>query len=133
MERVGRLDEFPEGAMRIVDVEGKRVGIVRRGEDAYGILNVCPHRAAPVCEGELTGTMLPSKPGELHYGLEGLVLRCPWHGWEFDVRDGASVAGVDRRKLRTCPVVVEDGEVLAGWSGSPEQPKVSVDPDGGAD
>lgn len=130
--RLGPLSGFPEDRMRIVEVEGREVGIVRRGGEAFGLLNVCPHRAAPVCEGELTGTMLPSEPGELRYGLEGLVLRCPWHGWEFDIRSGESVCGVDPRKLRVCPVTVEDGEVLAGWSEPANDLSASVDTDGGS-
>src|ERR1700754_137335 len=104
MERLGPFSEFPDGCVRVVEVEDRSVGVVRRGSELFAILNVCPHRAAPVCEGELTGTMLPSAPGELRYGMEGLVLRCPWHGWEFDVRSGESVAGVDSRRLRTCPI-----------------------------
>jgi nitrite reductase (NADH) small subunit len=121
MERIGRITDFPEGEVRLVDVEDHSVGVIRRGEEVYGILNICPHRAAPVCEGELTGTMLPSAPGELRYGMEGLVLRCPWHGWEFDIRTGESVGGVDSRRLRTCTIAREGEFVLAGFSQAAER------------
>lgn len=116
MEHLGRIEDFDEGRTRIVEVEGRSVGVFRKADQLFGILNVCPHRAAPVCEGEVTGTMLPSRPGELEWGLDGLVLRCPWHGWEFDIRNGESVCGVDRRALKTCPIRVVDGEVYGGWS-----------------
>lgn len=109
--RVGRLAEFPDGDVRIVDVAGRSVGIYRRGADLFGVLNVCPHRGAPICRGVVGGTMLPSEPGELHYGLEGWVLRCPWHGWEFDIRSGESVCRVDRRRVRTVPVQVVGRDV----------------------
>ena len=111
MMRVGRLVDFPDGGVRILDVAGKSIGFFRRGEKVYGVLNVCPHRAAPVCRGEVCGTMLPSAPGELEYGLEGWVLRCPWHGWEFDIRTGESVAGVDPRRLKTFVVGVRGEDV----------------------
>jgi nitrite reductase (NADH) small subunit len=109
---VGPVESFPEGTFRIVSVGGHSLGILRRGEDFYGVLNVCPHRAAPICMGAVTGTMLPSPPGEFVYGLDGLVLRCPWHGWEFDVRDGASIGPTDKRGLTVYEVLVEDGTVV---------------------
>jgi hypothetical protein len=41
------------------------------------------------------------------------MLRCPWHGWEFDMRNGQSYFDPARVKVRTYPVVIEDGETLA--------------------
>ncbi|MEA2445410.1 MAG: hypothetical protein QOJ12_2702 [Thermoleophilales bacterium] len=108
---VGRLADFPDGDMRILDLSGRSIGVYRRGDDLYGILNVCPHRAAPVCRGEIGGTMLPSRPGELEYGMDGLVLRCPWHGWEFDVRSGECLFDVDSRRLKTFAVRVSGDDV----------------------
>jgi 3-phenylpropionate/trans-cinnamate dioxygenase ferredoxin subunit len=43
----------------------------------------------------------------------GELLRCGWHGWEFDMRTGQSWFDPKRVKVRTCPVVIEDGETLA--------------------
>ena len=112
MRRVGQLSDFPDGRIRILDVAGKSIGFYRRGREVYGVLNVCPHRAAPICRGEVRGTMLPCAPGEpLQYGLKGWVLRCPWHGWEYDIRSGQSVAGVDPRRLKTFPVRLKGDDV----------------------
>jgi 3-phenylpropionate/trans-cinnamate dioxygenase ferredoxin subunit len=41
------------------------------------------------------------------------LLRCAWHGWEFDMRNGQSWFDPQRVKIRTYPVVIEDGETLA--------------------
>jgi 3-phenylpropionate/trans-cinnamate dioxygenase ferredoxin subunit len=43
----------------------------------------------------------------------GELLRCAWHGWEFDMRTGQSWFDPKRVKVRTYPVVIEDGETLA--------------------
>ncbi len=44
------------------------------------------------------------------YGREGEILRCAWHGWEFEIETGRSL--VDPRvRARTYAVEVEDGEV----------------------
>lgn len=109
--RVGKIEDFTDGRITIREVEGQSVGIFRNDRSFSAILNICPHRAAPVCQGILGGTMLPSAPDEYIYGLDGLVLRCPWHGWEFDARTGESVGPVDKRNLTMFAVTVEGDEV----------------------
>jgi len=116
-ERLGSVEDFADGKITIREVEGRSVGIFREGDAFSAMLNVCPHRAAPVCQGLLGGTMLPSKPGEYVYGLEGQVLRCPWLGWEFDVRSGESIGPVDKRNLTMYEIAVEDGDVFVDVKG----------------
>jgi nitrite reductase (NADH) small subunit len=108
---LGKIEDFPDRKITIREVDGTSVGIFRDGEDFSAMLNICPHRAAPVCQGLIGGTMLPSGPGEFVYGMDGLVLRCPWHGWEFDVRNGESVGPVDKRNLTMLAIEVEQGDV----------------------
>jgi nitrite reductase/ring-hydroxylating ferredoxin subunit len=110
--RLGKLDEFEMGSIAIREVAGRSVGIFRDGDSLYGILNVCPHKGAPICQGTISGTMLPAGPGEFIYGLQGVVVRCPWHGWEYDAHDGRSIGPVDRRSLTMLDVCVVDGEVF---------------------
>ena len=50
---------------------------------------------------------LPSKPGEYRWGREGEILRCPWHGWEFDITSGRSIFNPHRVRVRTYEVTVE--------------------------
>lgn len=114
---LGRVEDFADGKVTLRELDGRSIGVFRSGETFSAMLNICPHRAAPVCLGDISGTMLPSRPGEYSYGLDGLVLRCPWHGWEFDVRDGTSIGPVDQRNLTMLDVSVEDGEVFASAKG----------------
>jgi nitrite reductase/ring-hydroxylating ferredoxin subunit len=58
------------------------------GRAMPAVLNVCPHEVAPVCLGGVRGTALASMPGEYTWGREGVILACPWHGWEFDLLTG---------------------------------------------
>jgi nitrite reductase/ring-hydroxylating ferredoxin subunit len=54
----------------------------------------------------------------MEYGLAGRILRCPWHGYEFDLGDqGLAAFTKFRGKLRMFPVVVEDGHVLVEVGG----------------
>ena len=53
---------------------------------------------------------LPSKPGEYIWAREGEILRCPWHGWEFDITTGRSIFNPHRMRVRTYEVTVEPDE-----------------------
>ena len=109
---IGRLEDFPEGSWQILEIDGQSVGVYNRQGELYAVRNLCPHQLAPICLGTIGGTMLPaSRPGEYVYGLEGYVLRCVAHGWEFDIRTGESVFGADQRKLATFPVEVQGDQV----------------------
>ena len=57
-------------------------GLGRLNREFVGLLNRCPHQGAALCEGPLTGLAQSSDPGE--------IIRCPWHGREFDIRTGQS-------------------------------------------
>ena len=109
---VGPISELPVGAKKILELGGRSVGIYNSRGTLYAVQNVCPHALAPICFADPSGTMLPSAPGELKYGMDGLVLRCPWHNWEYDIRTGEALFGTDRRRLATFPVTVEEGQVV---------------------
>jgi nitrite reductase/ring-hydroxylating ferredoxin subunit len=108
---VARVDEIAPGGRKVVEVEGRSIGLFNLHGTFVAVLNVCPHQLAPVCRGRLGGTTLPSPPGELRWGREGEILACPWHGWEFDLLTGKALAD-GRRHLRLFPVTVEDETVF---------------------
>lgn len=110
---IGPATDFATGRVRIVDIAGQQVGVVRWGESWYGIRNVCPHAQAPLCQGTVhsvveadldDGVTVPF----LRQAGTDPVISCPWHGWEFDLRSGESIA--DRRfRARTYQITEEDG------------------------
>jgi 3-phenylpropionate/trans-cinnamate dioxygenase ferredoxin subunit len=55
--------------------------------------------------------MLPSRPDELVYGMESLVIRCPLHGWEFDITSGNAVFGISSKRVVSYHVKVDEGRV----------------------
>jgi len=81
--RTVKVAEVPAGGIRELQVEGKAVAVANVGGKIYAINNTCLHRGGPLGEGI----------------LEGKVVTCPWHGWQFDVTNGKSVqnpvAGLD--------------------------------------
>ena len=114
---VGRADEVPPGQRKIVEVKGKSIGVFNVAGKFFALLNRCPHQAAPLCRGRITGMTLPSKPGEYLWGRDGEILRCPWHGWEFDLTTGRSIFNPHRVRVRAYDVTVE-----------PEDPSVETFP-----
>jgi nitrite reductase/ring-hydroxylating ferredoxin subunit len=55
--------------------------------------------------------MLPSGPGQYVYGLEGRILSCPWHKWQFDLETGRSVFETDRRRLIGYELEIENDDL----------------------
>jgi nitrite reductase (NADH) small subunit len=109
---VCRTDEIAEGQIRTVMVGRRRIAVGQIGPDEYAaVRDRCPHQGAPLSEGELTGTTLPSEAGEYRFDACHKVFRCPWHAWEFDARTGehAFIAAVPR--VKTYTVVVRGDDV----------------------
>jgi nitrite reductase (NADH) small subunit len=81
--RVAKAVEIPAGTIREFQVEGKAIALANVGGKFHAINNTCLHRGGPLGQGV----------------LEGNVLTCPWHGWEYDVTTGKVVrnpaVGVD--------------------------------------
>jgi 3-phenylpropionate/trans-cinnamate dioxygenase ferredoxin subunit len=63
-----------------------------------------------MCEGILTGLIEADEPGHYKYSRKGEIIRCPWHGWEFDVRTGQSYCEPERIQVRSYPVEVAEGQ-----------------------
>ena len=110
---VGKADDFPVGKFKIVTIEGREIGIARLANGEFrAVRNHCPHKGAPVCKGFISGTALPSAPGELVYGHDGEVLVCPWHGYEFDLNTGIQMYQGDASKLLMYPAQLQGDSVM---------------------
>ncbi len=110
---VARIDEIPPGGRKLVTVGKIQLGIFNVAGKFFAYRNVCPHGGAPVCTGKISGTTLPSLVYEYDYGHQGCILRCPWHGWEFDLRTGRHLVDEGTR-LKRIDVQLE-GEAMEGF------------------
>lgn len=109
---VATAQEIPEGGRKLVTVRGRPIAIFNLKGEYFGMLNRCPHQGGPMCEGLLTGLREARLPGEYVYSRPGEIVRCPWHGWEFDIRTGQSFCEPGRVNLRIFPVEVAAGSAL---------------------
>ncbi|NGN42982.1 Rieske (2Fe-2S) protein [Mesorhizobium sp. CGMCC 1.15528] len=110
--RIGKLEDFPERKVVPVEAGGKTIGVLRRGDDVHAFANRCPHHGAPMCRAQVSGTMRPSEPNQFVYDLDGLIVKCPWHAYEFDVRSGEAMGGIIRGRLFVYHCEVRHGEVF---------------------
>lgn len=108
---VADVAEIPPGGRKIVKIQGREIGIFNLAGRYYALKNVCRHQGARVCLGKVTGTTLPSAVYEYTYGREGQILRCPWHGWEYDITTGESLFDPSV-KVVSYEVSVDDGRIL---------------------
>ena len=107
---IGSADELGEHGRLVARVHGREIGVLRLADGTLaGIRNRCPHSGAPLCLGTVRHR-LDGRPGT--YADSGrAVLRCPWHGWEFDLATGACL---DEPTMRAAvyQARVEGGRVL---------------------
>jgi nitrite reductase/ring-hydroxylating ferredoxin subunit len=98
-----------------VHVAGRDIIILNIKGELFALSDKCPHKGGSLARGKLTGLVLSQEPGTYQYSRAGEMLRCPWHGWEFDVRTGRSWCDPDRLRLMNYRVSVEPGAaVVAG-------------------
>jgi NAD(P)H-dependent nitrite reductase small subunit len=89
-----KLDELAPGESRCVEVGSVQVGLFRNGEGVFALDNICPHRGAPLHEGFVS---------------DGQVT-CPWHQWQFDLRDGRC-RNIPGPRVPVYAVAVRDGTI----------------------
>ena len=89
------------GHCRTVEVGGLRLALARLPVGFYAVADACPHRGGALGAGCLDGTKL----------------RCPLHGWGFDVQTGACDERPEK-PVRTYLTRVEDGRVWVQCDGS---------------
>lgn len=106
---IARVDEIPPGERKIVEIDGRSVGVFNIAGTFYALRNICPHQGGPLCRGYLTGLLEAVVPGEFKYTRRGEILRCPWHGWEYDVKTGRSWVDPKRVRTRSYPAHVASG------------------------
>jgi 3-phenylpropionate/trans-cinnamate dioxygenase ferredoxin subunit len=105
-----QASEIKAGEHRIVEIEGRSIGIFNVNGRFYALRNRCPHKGAPLCEGVVTGLIVGPEPYCYAVERHGEILRCPWHGWEFDITNGQSIFNPHRVRVRNYEISVGELE-----------------------
>jgi nitrite reductase/ring-hydroxylating ferredoxin subunit len=109
---VARVDEIPPGERKLVEVSGRAIVVYNLGGEFFALNNRCPHRGGSLFHGVQTGLVESKEPGQYLLSRRGEMVKCPWHGWEFDIRTGKSWCDPARLRVRQYPVSVRSGTDL---------------------
>lgn len=71
--KVAKKSEIPDDCGKLVQAKGLSIALFKVDGGVHAIASTCPHQGGPLDEG----------------GLDGSIVTCPWHGWDFDVKTGA--------------------------------------------
>ena len=112
---VAKYSDIADGRPVIADIGGRSIGVVAANGEMFALRNVCPHQQGPLCEGTIfpahKASVAPNGDVIEYLDHEQLVICCPWHGWEFDIRTGTCLADPGRR-IATYPVSIEGDDVV---------------------
>lgn len=109
---VATLDELPPGSRKIVEIDGRSIGVLNVDGRLHALMNSCPHHGAPLCEGVVKGTMADSAPHEYSYGHQNEFIACPWHGYEFRLDTGRPLLDLGRLRVRVYDVRAEGDDIV---------------------
>jgi len=87
------------------DISPNSGKVVQSGSEVLAVFNIdgkfcvvdnsCPHRGGPLGEGDLNGT----------------VVTCPWHSWQFDVVTG-ECPDIPGEKIKTYSCKIEGEDIF---------------------
>ena len=105
-------DDVAPGQMIPVRAGDTNVVVVRtRRGDLHALVDRCIHQGGPLSRGRLQDAVDGDRPGEYREDTGRMIVKCPWHGFEYDVVTGCALFDA-RRRVRALSVREEDGRVL---------------------
>lgn len=115
LRRVATVDELRTAGRRTLSFDGHEIGVFAVDDDFVAWRNECPHQGGPVCQGRIYRRVVQHLDAEQRAFERGFHDRdshivCPWHGLEFDIRNGRH-PGNPGLALIPVPVRVSEGEV----------------------
>ena len=126
---VARADEIKPGERKLVDLAGRPVALFNLNGEYFAIGDKCPHESGSLCKGKITGFADADEPGKYRLTRAGEVIKCPWHGWEFDIRTGQSWCDPAQVRVRAYDAALAPGEELLKGPYKAETFSVSVEED----
>lgn len=93
--KVARADDIAPGRGKAFVVGKSEIAVFNVGGNFHAMDNACGHVGMPLADGDMNGP----------------IVTCPFHGWQWNVVNGANVADIGT-KMRTYPCKVEGGDIL---------------------
>ncbi|HEY4192579.1 MAG TPA: Rieske (2Fe-2S) protein [Mesorhizobium sp.] len=105
---VAAIGDIPDGGRLKVEVAGRAIVVFHVDGAFYALADKCPHQGGPLSQGDQIGELRATAPGQHLYCRRNMVIRCPWHHWEFDIETGLSQIDPKRVRVRSYETAVGD-------------------------
>ena len=89
--------DLPVGSGKTVEIDGKSIAVFNVEGALHAIDNTCVHQGGSLGEGT----------------LDGSVVTCPLHGWQYDVKTGTGTTN-PQAQLKTYEVKADGDDILVG-------------------
>jgi nitrite reductase/ring-hydroxylating ferredoxin subunit len=93
---LGDVAELKRHALQCLHHQQYQFVLIYKDLHFYLLDNLCPHKAAALCEGK----------------LQGDAISCPWHQALFDIRTGHGLSPLAGKGVRSYPVSEVDGQLM---------------------
>lgn len=67
-----KKDILPGKGIVVRAYDGTEVALFNLDGEIFALENICPHMGGPLGDGD----------------VDGETVTCPWHGWQFDIKNG---------------------------------------------
>jgi 3-phenylpropionate/trans-cinnamate dioxygenase ferredoxin subunit len=110
---VARAADIPPGTRKLVELGRREILVFNLGGMYFALANRCPHLGGSLNDGVQTAIVSSPEPGVYETSRRGEMIKCPWHGWAFDIRTGVSWCDPSTIKVRRYPASVQSGAAIA--------------------
>jgi nitrite reductase/ring-hydroxylating ferredoxin subunit len=111
-QTVCRTHELAPGELIKGQVGPFPVVVIRANDGTlHAMVAKCLHQGGPLDKGKLYEHVTGEGIGEYIPDKDFDILKCPWHGYEYDIRTGCVLADPSRR-LQTFIVREEEDEII---------------------
>ena len=93
--QIATTSELASVASKECVVNGRIVALFQTEEGYFAIDGICAHAGGPIAEG----------------AVDGCIVTCPWHGWQYDVSSGVSCLN-NQIRLQSFPLKVDGDAIL---------------------
>ncbi len=91
---VDKITDWEMGKARELLIAGQVMAIFRTQDGFIAVDGMCAHQGGPIAQGD----------------LDGNCVTCPWHGWQYDIRDGKNL--LTGKQMLACFATEVRGETL---------------------
>jgi nitrite reductase/ring-hydroxylating ferredoxin subunit len=94
---LGEVAELGRHSVQCLKLENNQFVLIHKNQQFYLLDNLCPHKAAALCEGDLKGD----------------TISCPWHQARFDIHTGQGLSPLAAGGIRSYQLSEVDGQLVA--------------------